>query len=107
MCQSGTTCLVYLRSFSELAHLTKRVGIVQSGHHLIEMQLTLTIIWLSISNSELDLQLPMQSEPITTKFVSWNPVHGEVYSIQHHLIKSVIFSWYSSFLLASPLSMQF
>ena len=46
MCQSGTTCLVYLRSFSELAHLTKRVGIVQSGHHLIEMQLTLTIIWL-------------------------------------------------------------
>jgi len=26
----------------------------------------------------LDLQLPMQSVPITTKVVSSNPVHGEV-----------------------------
>jgi hypothetical protein len=25
--------------------------------------------------------------PITTKVVSSNPVHGEVYSIQHYLIK--------------------
>ena len=31
----------------------------------------------------LDLQLPVQSVPITIKFVSPNPVHGEVYSIQH------------------------
>jgi hypothetical protein len=31
------------------------------------------IVW------ELDLQLPMQSVPITTKVVSSNPVHGEVY----------------------------
>jgi len=28
-----------------------------------------------------------QSVPITTKFVSLNPVHGEVYSIQHCVIK--------------------
>jgi len=28
----------------------------------------------------LDLQLPVQSVIITTKFVSSNPVHGEMYS---------------------------
>jgi hypothetical protein len=31
----------------------------------------------------------MQSVPITTKVVSSNPVHGEVYSIQHYVIKFV------------------
>ena len=31
----------------------------------------------------MDLQLPMQSVPITTKVVSSNHDHGEVYSIQH------------------------
>ena len=36
-----------------------------------------------------DLQLPMQSVPITTKVVSSNPVHDEVYSIQHYVIKFV------------------
>jgi len=35
------------------------------------------------------LQLPMQSVPITTKVVSSNPVQGEVYSIQHIVIKFV------------------
>jgi hypothetical protein len=30
-----------------------------------------------------------QSEPVTTKVVSSNPVHGEVYSIQHYVIKFV------------------
>ena len=35
----------------------------------------------------LDIQLPMQSVPITTKFVSLNPAHGEVYSIQLYGIK--------------------
>jgi hypothetical protein len=43
---------------------------------------TVVIVWL-------DLQLPIQSVPITTKVVSSNPVHGEVYSIQHYLIKFV------------------
>jgi hypothetical protein len=54
----------------------------------------------------LDLQLPVQSVPITTKAVSSNPTHGEVYSIQHYVIrfvsvtcdKSVVFSRYSGFL---------
>ena len=36
-----------------------------------------------------DLQLPMQSVPITTKVVSSNTVHDEVYSIQHYVIKFV------------------
>ena len=38
---------------------------------------------------ELDIQLPVQSVPITTKFVSSNPVHSEVYSVQHCVIKFV------------------
>jgi len=37
----------------------------------------------------LDLQLPMQSVPITTNVVSSNPVHGEVYSIQHYVVKFI------------------
>jgi hypothetical protein len=31
----------------------------------------------------------MQSVPIITKVVSSNPAHGEVYSIQHYVIKFV------------------
>ena len=37
----------------------------------------------------LDLQLTLQSVPITTKVTSLNPTHGEVYSIQHYVIKFV------------------
>jgi predicted phosphoadenosine phosphosulfate sulfurtransferase len=42
----------------------------------------------------------VQPVPITTEVVSSNPVHGEVYSIQHYKIKfvsdrSVVFSGYS------------
>ena len=37
----------------------------------------------------LDLQLPVQSVPITTKVVSSNPIHSKVYSIQHYVIKFV------------------
>jgi len=36
-----------------------------------------------------ELQLPMQSVLITTKVVSLNPAHGEVYSIQYYAIKFV------------------
>jgi hypothetical protein len=35
----------------------------------------------------LDIQLHVQSVPITTYVVSLNPAHGEVYSIQHYVIK--------------------
>ena len=41
------------------------------------------IVWL------LDLQLPMQSMSFTTKVVSLNPIHVEVYSIQQYVIKFV------------------
>ena len=41
------------------------------------------IVW------QLHLQLPVQSVPITTKAVSLNPFHGEVYSIQSYVIKFV------------------
>jgi hypothetical protein len=34
-------------------------------------------------------QLPMQSMPITTKVTSSNFAHGEVYSMQHYVIKFV------------------
>ena len=43
----------------------------------------------SIFPGQIDLQLPMQSVPITTKVVSSNPVHGEVHLIQHYVIKVV------------------
>jgi hypothetical protein len=36
-----------------------------------------------------ELQLPMQSVPITTKVLSLNPAHGKVYSIQYYVIKFV------------------
>ena len=36
-----------------------------------------------------NLQLSVESVSITTKVVSLNPVHGEVYSIQHYVIKFV------------------
>jgi hypothetical protein len=38
----------------------------------------------------LDLQLTVQSVSITNKVVSSSPVHGEVYTIQHYVIK-----WFS------------
>ena len=37
----------------------------------------------------LDLQLLVQSVPITTKVVSSNPADGEMYLIQHYVIKFV------------------
>jgi protein gp37 len=33
--------------------------------------------------------IPVQSVPITTKVVSSNPAHGEVYSIQYYVIQFV------------------
>ena len=41
------------------------------------------IVW------QLDLQLHVQSVHITTKVVSSNPAHAEVYSIQYYVIKFV------------------
>jgi len=41
----------------------------------------MVIVWL------LDLLLPVRSVPITTKVVSSKPAHGEMYSIQHYVIR--------------------
>ena len=37
----------------------------------------------------IEIQLPVQSIPVITKVVSTNSAHGEVYSIQHYVIKLV------------------
>jgi len=49
----------------------------------MNMGLLVMILWY------LDLQLRVQSVPFTTKVVSSNPAHGDVYSIQHYAIKFV------------------
>jgi hypothetical protein len=41
----------------------------------------------------MELQLSMPSVPIITKVVSSNSVHGEVYSIQHYVIKIIRYLW--------------
>ena len=45
------------------------------------------IIW------SLNLQLPLQSVPITSNVVSSNPADGEVYLIQYYVIKFVSDVW--------------
>jgi len=40
-----------------------------------------------------DLQLPVQSVSITTKGVSSNSAHGDLYSIQHYVLKFVSDLW--------------
>jgi hypothetical protein len=42
-----------------------------------------------ICRSDLGLQLSVQSVPVTTNVASSNPAHGEVYWIQHYVIKFV------------------
>ena len=55
-----------------------------------------------------DLKLSVQSMPIITKVVMIsNPVHGEVYSIQHYMIKFVnVLRQVSGFLWVSGLLHQ-
>ena len=50
---------------------------------IMEEVVLVVIVW------SLDLQLHVQSVPITTKVVSSNPVHDELYSIQHYVTKFV------------------
>ena len=47
----------------------------------IEVTVVVVIVWY------LDLQHAMQSVPVTTKVLSSNLVHGEVYSIQQYVMK--------------------
>ena len=74
---------------------THCVCLIQSRHHcynhLVKMYKLVLAICMIIGVVVwcLDLQLPMQSVPITAKFMSLNPTHGEVFSIQHYMIKFV------------------
>ena len=46
---------------------------------------------------KLDLQLPVQSVPITTKVMSSNPGHGDLYSIQYYVRQLLATGrWFSS-----------
>ena len=55
-----------------------------TGYHLQHRRAVMVVIlW------QLVLQLSMQSVSITIKVVSSNPIHGEVYSIQHFVNKFV------------------
>jgi hypothetical protein len=66
---------------------SQMVGVaLYKGDYCINQNLeaaAIVITWL------LNLQLPVQSVPITTKVLSSNLVHDEVYSIQHYVIKFV------------------
>ena len=42
----------------------------------------------------LDLQLYVQSVPITNKVVSSNPAHGEIFSIQYYVIRFFSDMWW-------------
>ena len=61
---------------------------LQNGFSLIICGvIVVVIVW------ELDLILPMQPVPITTNVLSSNPAHGEVYLIQHYMIRFVSDMW--------------
>jgi hypothetical protein len=61
---------------------------VQDYENQILIQFFVTDI-MHLLPIRLDLQLPVQSVPITTQVVSSNLIHGEVYLIQHYVIKFV------------------
>jgi hypothetical protein len=54
-------------------------------------------LWVMVFNATFNYNICMiytgQSVPITTKVVSWNPDHDEVYSILHYVIKFVSDLW--------------
>ena len=61
--------------------------------------------WAVVIVWQLNLQLPVQSLPITTYVVSLNPMHGEEYLIKHYVIK--VFQWLATdlwFSLGTPIS---
>ena len=60
----------------------KNLQMVRKLIILSEGTIVVVIVWL-------DLQLPLQSVPIITNVVSSNIADGEVYLIQHYVIKFV------------------
>ena len=55
--------------------------------HAMTAELSIIVSFVTIATSI--NYLCNQCMPITTKVVSSKPVHGEVYSIQHYVIKFV------------------
>jgi hypothetical protein len=74
---TGHSCLLWCIFTSSV--VVSIVGQLDLSQH--NRDVVVVIVW------QLDLQLPVQSVPITTKVVSSNPVHGEVYSIRNPPIK--------------------
>jgi hypothetical protein len=61
-------------------------------YHIMLYQVTdkiYHIMLYQVTDKIYHLQLPIQSVPITTKVVSSNPAHGEVYLIQQYVINFV------------------
>jgi len=67
--------------------VTSKLKLHQSMKRTIVQHGAVVIVWL------LDLQLPVQAVPSTAKFMGSNPVYGEMYSIQHYVIKFVGDLW--------------
>ena len=56
---------------------------VMSFHMFVEIKNIKAMFFSQFFN----LQLLVQSVPITTKIVSSHPIHGEVYSMQHYVMQ--------------------
>ena len=82
-----TTLLQFLRSIYIFFSKTHEEYIACLSYSILGVVMVV-IVWL------LDLQLPVQLVPIIINVVSSKPVHGEVYLIQHNVIK-FISAWIS------------
>ena len=82
MTSSNSNAISWLLDISRYSSYNKKSLQTNYLTYLIERGGVMVII---VRN--LDLQLTIQSVPITSKVVSSNPVHGEMYSIQHYMIK--------------------
>ena len=80
-------CHFYLQGWGLMSYLCYLYLFTYNGVQYIFIisvaGVVVVIVW------QFDLQLPVQLVSITTKVVSSNPVHGEVYQIQHYVIKFV------------------
>ena len=70
-----------LDDFSYHAPSNKRQPYHHISHLISKVSVVVVNVWY------LDLQLIVQSVPITTKVMSSNHAHGELYLIQHYEIK--------------------
>ena len=65
-------------------HLISSYTFIQCFLDNIQGTVEVMIVW------QLDLQLPMQSLPITTNIVNSNPDHGKVYSMQLEVVSDFL-----------------